>query len=188
MNVLDWIFIAALVVGAVLGLIKGFLKPLLSAIGFVIIAFGSSALAPVVQGWLVGIEMTESFRSLLAIILSIAGLTAIWAIVSLVLRRIITARRGMGIANRVVGAVLGVVVVYLVFAVVMAFIAFFGNLWDIKENFGPTVDGSWIRANIFSDEANFFGNWIIGDMARRVLTLMQEQAPDALVGVAGAIV
>lgn len=183
MNVFDWIFIAILALGLVLGLLKGFLKPLLSAIGFVVIAFGSSALAPTVQGWLMNVEMGDDFRPLLAIIVSIVGLTIVWVLISLVLRKIITARKGMGVINRIIGAVLGVLIVYLVFAVIIAFITGLlgGFIPGIKEKVGPEIEASWIRNHIYTDKANFFGNWIIGEMARRIKEIMDGQQ-EALAG------
>lgn len=182
MNVFDWIFIAALVLGLVMGLIKGFLKPLLSAIGFIIIAFGSSLLAPTVQGWMMGIEMREEIRPLLAIIFSVIGLAIIWILVSLVLRKIITARKGMGIVNRLIGAVLGLIMVYLIFAVIVAFIVgpLGGLLPFITDKFGPEVEASWVRNHIYTDNGNFFGNWIIGDMARKIVEIIEGQNPEAL--------
>lgn len=180
MNVFDWIFIAALVLGLVLGLIKGFLKPLFSAIGFVVIAFGSSALAPTVQGWLMNVEMGEDFRPLLAIVLSIVGITIVWVLISLVLRKIITKQKGMSVVNRIIGAALGILIVYLVFAVLIAFIVTLGGLTpNISAKLGPEIEASWIRNNIYTDEANFFGNWIIQKMAERIMEIMQGAQPEA---------
>lgn len=176
MNVFDWIFIAALGVGLVLGLIKGFLKPLFSAIGFVVIAFGSSALAPTVQGLLMNVEMGEDFRPLLAIILSVAGLTVVWMLVSLVLRKIITAQKGMGLVNRCIGAALGLLIVYLAFAVIIAYFMTLGGLTaGITEKVKPEIEASWIYAHIYNEKANFFGNWVIGEMAKKILEIMQGQ-------------
>ena len=182
MNVFDWIFIAALVLGLVLGLIKGFLKPLLSAIGLVVVAFGSSLLAPTVQGWMMGIEMGDDLRPLIAIAISFIGLLIIWALVSLILRKIITSRKGIGAINRLVGAVLGLVIVYLVFAVIVAFIVgpLGGLMPFITEKLGPEVEASWIRTHIYTDEGNFFGNWIIGSMAQKIMEIIQGQQPEAL--------
>lgn len=186
---IDIIFIAALVVGLVLGLIKGFLKPLLSAIGLIIIAFGSSALTPVVQGWLMGVDMDDSLRPMFALIATIIGLSVVWMLVSLIIRKIITARRGVGFLNRVIGAAIGVIIVYLSFAVVIAFIVNLGGLVPfVRDMLGPEVEKSWIRANIYSDSANFFGNWIVQDMARRILDIMQQQNPEALVGVISVVI
>lgn len=182
MNVFDWIFIAALALGFVLGLIKGFLKPLLSAIGFIVIAFGSSLLAPTVQGWLMGVEMSDDLRPLLAIVVAIVGLAIIWVIVSVILRKIITSRKGIGLINRVIGAVLGLGVVYLLFAVLVAFIVgpLGGLMPFITNKLGPEVETSWIRNHIYTDNGNFFGNWIIGRMAEKILEIIQGAQPEAL--------
>ena len=185
MNVFDWIFIVALGLGLVLGLIKGFLKPLLSAIGFVVIAFGASLFAPVVQGWLMGIEMNEDLRPLLALVIAIVGLVIVWVLVSLILRKIITRRKGVGILNRIIGAVLGVLIVYLVFAVLVAFIVgpLGGLMPFITNKLGPEVEASWVRAHIYTDNGNFFGNWIIGRMAEKILEIIQGSQgaePEAL--------
>lgn len=186
MNVFDWIFIAVLVVGLVLGLLKGFLKPLLSAIGFIVVAFGASLLAPVVQGWFENVEMGDSIRSLLAIVLSAGGLIIIWVVVALILRKVITHRKGMGAINRIIGAVIGIAIVYLVFAIIIAFVVGpLGNiLFNIKDKFGADVEASWIRQHIYTDKANFFGNWIIGSMVEKLLSNFQGQDSEALAGIA----
>ena len=183
MNVFDWIFIAALVLGLVLGLIKGFLKPLFSAVGFLVIAFGSSFLAPTVQGLMMGVEMNDSLRPLLAIVISVVGLTLIWVLISLVFRKILTRRKGMGVINRLVGAALGLIIVYLVFAIIVAFIVgpLGGLMPFITDKLGPEVEASWIRNHIYTDEGNFFGNWIIGSMAEKIVEIIQgSQTPEAL--------
>ncbi len=188
MNVFDWIFVAALVFGFVLGLIKGFLKPLLSAIGFIVVAFGASLLAPTVQGWMMGIEMNESLRPLLAIVLSFIALAIIWILISFVLRKIFTRRKGMGIVNRVIGAALGLVIVYLVFAVIVAFIVgpLGGLMPFITDKLGPEVEASWLRTHIYTDKGNFFGNWIVGEMARKIMEIIQSgQESEALAHMIG---
>lgn len=180
MNVFDWIFIAALVLGLVLGLLKGFLKPLFSAIGFIVIAFGSSALTPVVQGWLMNVEMTDNLRPLLSLIIAVIGLIIVWALISFILRKIITRRKGMSVINRVIGAVLGVLIVYLVFAVVTAFMmSTLGTAIDRNGTLVPEVEASWIYNHIYTEEANFFGNWIIGDMMDRIEKMIQGAPSDA---------
>lgn len=187
MNVFDWIFVVALGLGLVLGIIKGFLKPLLSAIGFVVIAFGSSLLAPVVQGWLMGVEMNEDLRPLLALVIAIVALVIVWVLISLILRKILTKNKSIGFLNRVIGAVLGIVIVYLVFAVLVAFIVgpLGGLMPFITNKLGPEVEASWIRTHIYTDSGNFFGNWIIGRMAEKILEIIQgAQKPDALAGLA----
>lgn len=181
MQVLDWIFIAALVLGLVLGFIKGFLKPLLSAIGFIVVALGASLLTPVVQGWMMGIDMSDNLRPLVAMIITVVVLLIVWVLVSLILRKIITRRKGIGIINRVLGAAIGIIIGYLVFAVIVAFVVGpLGGLFQINEKFGPDVEASWIRSHIYTDKANFFGNWIIGSMAQKILEIIQGQNPDAL--------
>lgn len=183
MNVFDWIFIAGLALGFVLGIIKGFLKPLLSAIGFVVVAFGSSLLTPTVQGWLMGVQMSDDLRPLLAMVVAIVGLTIVWVLISLILRKIITARKGMGAVNRIVGAVLGVVMVYLVFAIIVAFVVgpLGGLLPFITDKLKPEVEASWVRLHIYTDGGNFFGNWIIGSMAEKIVDIIQgSQNPEAI--------
>ena len=181
MNIFDWIFIAALVLGLVLGTIKGFLKPLLSAIGFVVIAFGASLLAPVVQGWMMGIKMNDDVRPLVALIITIVVLIVIWVLISFVLRKIITRRKGIGILNRVIGAVIGLLIVYLAFAVLIAFFVTLGELIpNLSAKIKPEIEESWIRNHIYTDKGNFFGNWIITRMAERIYEIMQKALPNAL--------
>ena len=157
MNALDWIFIAALAVGIVLGLIKGFLKPLFSILGLVVVTMGTSFLSPVVQGWMMTAKMSDSIRSLMAVI-----------------------KRSINIINRLVGALLGVVIVYLVFAIIIAWISGpMGEIAGLNEKFGEEVSNSWIATHIYVK--NPFGKLVVDKMAEKMMEIIQNSNQEALV-------
>lgn len=189
MNVLDWIFVAALAAGLLLGLIKGFLKPLFSAIGIVVIAYGTSLLTPVVAGWTAKAEMSDSIRSLVALVITVVLLTVIWGIASFALRKAITRGKTLGIVNRVIGAALGVVIVYLAFAVIIACVSGpMGDIAGLNEKYGADVSASWIAQNLYAK--NPFGNLVVDKMAEKLLEILQKttEKPNALVSVARVFV
>ena len=86
----------------------------------------------------------------------------------------------MNVINRVVGAALGLLIVYLVFAIVVAFVVgpLGGLVPFVTDSLKPEVEASWIRNHIYTDEGNFFGNWIIGTMAEKIMEIIQGQQPE----------
>ena len=179
MNVLDWIFIAALAAGLVLGLIKGFLKPLFSIIGILVVAFGTSWLSPVVQGWMMNVEMNENIRSIIAVVIAAAVLFIICGVVSFILRKIITRDTTVNIINRLIGGVLGVVIVYLLFAVIVAFVGGpMGDVAGLREKFGDDVNNSWIATHIYAN--NFFGKIVVDKMAEKMKEVI-EKSTEAII-------
>ena len=173
MNALDWIFIAALAVGLVLGFIKGFLKPLLSAVVFLIVAFGTSLLSPVVQGWMMGVKMSDSIRSIVSVILAAFMLLVVCGAIAFILRKILTRRKSINFVNRLFGALLGVAIVYLVFAVIIAWIGGpMGEIAGLKEKFGEDVNNSWIAAHLY--KTNPFGKLFVDKMAEKLLEIIQN--------------
>lgn len=184
MNVFDWIFIAALAAGLVLGLIKGFLKPLLSVIGIVVIAFGTSLLSPVVAGWTLNAEMSDSIRSLVSVLITVVLLTVIWGVVSFIIRKIFTRTSALGVVNRLIGATLGIAIVYLAFAVIIAWITGpMGDIAGIREKFGADVSASWIAQHLYAK--NPFGMLVVDKMAEKLLEILQNStgSPDAVTGI-----
>lgn len=178
MNALDWIFIAALAVGLVLGFIKGFLKPLLSALVFIVVAFGTSLLSPVVQGWMIGVEMSDSIRSIVSVILAAFILIVVCGIIAFILRKIITRRRSIKFVNRLIGALLGVGIVYLVFAVVFAWIGGpMGEIAGLNEKYGEDLANSWVATHLY--KANPFGKLVVDKMAEKLIEVLQKATESA---------
>lgn len=166
MTALDWIFIAALALGIVLGLIKGFLKPLFSVLGLVVVTMGTSFLSPVVQGWMMNANMSDSVRSLVAVIISACILLIACGVIFFILRKIVTRKRSINVVNRLIGAVLGVVIVYLVFAIIIAWISGpMGEIAGLNEKFGEEVSKSWIATHLYVK--NPFGKLVVDKMAEK---------------------
>ena len=179
MTALDWIFIAALALGIVLGLIKGFLKPLFSVLGLVVVTMGTSFLSPVVQGWMMNANMSDSVRSLVAVIISAFILLIACGVIFFILRKIITRKRSINVVNRLIGAVLGVVIVYLVFAIVFAWISGpMGEIAGLNEKFGEEVSSSWIATHLYVK--NPFGKLVVDKMAEKMMEIIQNSNQEAL--------
>lgn len=179
MTALDWIFIAALALGIVLGLIKGFLKPLFSVLGLVVVTMGTSFLSPVVQGWMMNANMSDSVRSLVAVIISAFILLIACGVIFFILRKIITRKRSINVVNRLIGAVLGVVIVYLVFAIVIAWISGpMGEIAGLNEKFGEEVSSSWIATHLYVK--NPFGKLVVDKMAEKMMEIIQNSNQEAL--------
>ncbi|MCM1194762.1 MAG: CvpA family protein [Firmicutes bacterium] len=175
MNVLDWIIIVAAGLGLVLGLLKGFLKPLFSAIGFFVVVVGIGLFSPTVQQWFVNVEMSDNVRSLVAILATGVILFLVYLVLSLILRKLITRKSSINVLNRIIGGVLGVIIVYMAFSVIIAWVASpFGGIGSLNEKFGAEFEQSWICSHIYKN--NFFGDWIINDLLQKLFDTLSPAA------------
>lgn len=173
MYALDWIFIAALLVGGVLGFIRGFLKPLFSILGFIVVAYGTSLLSPVFQRWMMNSNMSDSVRSIVALVIAAVLLLVICGIASFFLRKLIARGPVTKLVNRIIGSVLGIVIVYLAFAIIVAFVGGpMGDIAGLNEKYGDAVNSSWIARHLYAK--NPFGNLVVNKMAEKMLEIIEK--------------
>ena len=178
MNVLDYIILATVAAGLIFGIIKGFLKLLFSAIGVLVVTVGSGALSPVVQGWFEKAIENVNTRALVSMIISAVGILLVYVIVAHIIIKLITKNKAINVVNRLFGGLIGVVIVYLIWSVVVALFMSTSQEFmpKIKVTIGAEFYDSWIVAHIYKN--NFFGNWVIRDLA---LKLLPTVPPEALI-------
>lgn len=180
MNVLDWIIIAAFAVALVIGTIKGILKQIFSIVGFFVVVFCTSILAPYVQSWFAEVIESENTRMIIGLVLSAAILIAGTALLSYVLRKLLTRNKTISFLNRVLGGVAAVIITYLAISVAKELILNTSeNLFRaLKEMVAPSFRESWILTNLY--QSNFFGRLIIKGIAQKIMDSLQPSQPDAL--------
>ena len=184
MNVLDYIFLALVAVAFIAGLFKGLIRQILTIVGVILVATLTATVEPYVQNWFVNTSMDEGTRNVVAMIATVILLTVSYALVALLITKLLKKVKIIGVLDRILGGVLGLAVVYLVFAVLFALItdtkAEFLPL--IKSTMGGAFQDSWIGAHIYKN--NFFGDWIINGIAGKLLDgLQQGTDPEALAGI-----
>lgn len=180
MNILDWIIIGAFAVALIIGVLKGILKQIFSIAGFFIVIFCTSLLAPYVQSWFAGVIESENTRMIIAMILSAVILIAGTAILSFVLRKILTRSKTIGAINRILGGVVAVVITYLAISVAVELIL---NTSDqlfvkLKEAVAPSFRESWIVNNLYKN--NFFGRFVVEGIAKKIMESLQPVEPQAI--------
>lgn len=174
-NTLDCIILIAFVVSLVIGVLKGLLKQIFAIVGFFVVIFGSASLAPYVQGWFGGVMENDNSRMLLSMILSAVILSVATALLSLVIRKILTRNKAIGALDRILGGVVSLVVAYLAVSVVIELIL------HTNENFLPLTKGavggafaeSWIVNNLY--KSNFFGHFIVDGIAQKLLERLKPE-------------
>lgn len=169
MNVLDYIILAAVAVGIVFGIIKGFLKLLFSVLGVFVVSIGTAAASPYVQTWFEKSIENEYTRAVVAMLISFIVILVVYILLSLLVTKLLTKNKTVNVVNRLLGGLIGIVMVYMIFAVIIALIINTSPefLKSIKDSIGGEFVNSWIRQHIYGN--NFFGKWIIEDIAMKLL-------------------
>ena len=171
MAVIDFIVLGALVLGVFIGYKKGLIKQLLTVVGIVVVAMFTAIVAPYVQNWLANTEMAEGTRSAVAMVIAGVLLIVVYSILASLLGRILKRLNIIKALDKILGAVVSVLVVYLVFSVLFALVN------DTSEEFLPFIKGllgegfqtGFFGTRVFSSENNFFGHWVINDIAEKLI-------------------
>ena len=176
MNVLDYIVIALFVAGTVNGIFKGLIKQVLMVIGVIVVAMLTATVTPYVQSWLVNIIENESTRTIVAMVASVILLIVAYSILAAIVRRLLTKLKIIGFLDKLLGAVIGFAAMYFVFAVIFALFTETGESFmpTLKSWAGDAFNTSWVGTHIYAN--NFFGDWVINDIAEKILNGLQPAA------------
>ena len=183
MNVLDYIYLALVAVVFIVGIFKGLIRQILTIVGVILVATLTATVEPYVQSWLINTSMDDGTRNVVAMIATVILLTVAYALLALLITKLLRKIKIIGLLDRILGGVLGLAVVYLVFAVIFAL---FNGTSDefmplLKSVAGEAFKTSWIGEHIYKN--NFFGDWIINGIAGKLLEgLQQGTRPEALAG------
>ncbi len=169
MNGIDIFFLIVMALCVVMGFFKGIIKQVLTILGVIAVASLTAVVAPYVQGWLEGAIGDENLRNALAMIVAALLIAVVYGVVAMLVARLLRNIHVVGVLDRLLGAVMGFVVVYLVFAVLFALVKDTGEgfLPLTKKLLGDGFANSWVGNHIYKH--NFFGDWIVVDIAQKLL-------------------
>ena len=175
MNFLDYVILAILAVSMVVGFLKGLLKQLLTVGGIIVVALLTAVVSPWVQSWFVDVIESEGTRSAVAMFATVILLAVAYGFVAWLISKLLKKIHLIKVLDKVLGGAMGIVVVYLVFAVVFALFTQTSEdfLPTLKGWLGESIETSWFGQNIYNGDANFFGNWVINGIAEKLIQSFQ---------------
>lgn len=176
MNILDYIVLGALAVCLIIGLLKGLLKQVLSLVGIVVVATLTATVTPYVDSWLVNVIEAEGTRAVVSMIAAVILLAVAYGLLAGLIGKALTKNKKLKTLDRILGGVLGVAIVYLIFAVLFALLLNTSEefLASVKGMVGGYLEDSWIVNKIYSN--NFFGEWVINGIAEKLMQALQPAA------------
>ena len=181
MNYIDYIIFAILAISMIMGFIKGLIKQLLTVGGIIVVALLTATFTPFVQGWLDGI-MSQETGAAVAMFATVILLSVVYSLLAWLLRKLLNRIHIIKILDKVFGGVMGIVVVYLVFAVIFGVFTMTGDgfLPLLKSGLQEGFQNSWFGQNIYTLKGNFFGKWVIEGIAEKLIQNLQPA--EALLG------
>lgn len=181
MNTLDYVILVLLAVSMVIGFLKGFIKQLLAVGGIFVITTLTATVTPYVDTWIAPYIESDGTRAAVAMFGAIILISAAYALAGWILGKVLKKIGIIKVLDKILGALVGVVAVYLVFAVVFALLTQTGDIFlpRIKALLGDSVADSWFAQNIYGGGKNFFGNWVINDIAQKLLDSLMPPAEEA---------
>lgn len=161
MQIIDYVIIGITAVGLIIGLVRGFIGQLLALLGIVAIAVGTSYLFKYPQQWLAGVISNEKVATIVAIIVTAIVLAIVYGIIAHFVKRPFKSIKVIKAVDKILGGVLGVAVVYALFALFIEAltrtdIEFMAKL---NELVAPYMENSVVVNTVYAN--NFFGKWIM---------------------------
>lgn len=173
MQVLDYIIIGCAVVSFFIGLAKGFLTPIFNLAGIFVVMYAGGAFSAQLYTLLDGVIADESTRTIAS---AIASMLLVWLIYFLITRlivKLIKKSKILGGANRIIGGVLGVAIVYIVVAVVTAFMHSDSELFaSLREDYGEVYNQSWVVQNLF--KSNPIGEGLVNTAFQKLIEMFEN--------------
>lgn len=173
MQILDYIIIAVALVSFVLGLVKGFLTPVVNLAGFFVVLYAGGAFSTMLFPLISKLIPDEATCSVASAIASMLLVWFIYFLISRLILKIIQKSKILGFANRLVGGVLGIAIVYLVVAIVTAFMQNDNTLFaSVREQFGEVFNQSWVVQNVF--KTNPIGEGLVNSAFQKLIELLEN--------------
>ncbi|MCH5159889.1 MAG: CvpA family protein [Clostridiales bacterium] len=169
MNILDYVILGILAISMIVGFIKGFIKQLLTVGGIIVVALLTATVSPFVQNWLTGVIESDGTRAAVAMFGTVILLIAVYSVLAWLIGKLLKKIHIIKILDKILGGVMGIAVVYLVFAVIIGLFTMTGEgfLPTLKSLLGESIETSWFSTNIYSN--NFFGKWVIEGIAEKLI-------------------
>lgn len=168
MQIIDYVILGIAAIGLIVGLVRGFVGQLLALLGIVAVAVGTSYLFKYPQQWLSGVIHDEKVLSIVAIVLTVIVLAAIYGIIAKLVSKPFKSVKVIKAIDKLLGGVLGVAVVY---ALVALFVEALTRtdiefMAKINEMLSSQTENSVIINSVYSN--NFFGKWIMDVISKGI--------------------
>ena len=172
MLILDYIIIALALVAFILGIVKGFLTPIVNLAGFFVVLYAGGAFSSILYPLFTKIIADENICSIASTIVSMLLVWLIYFLVTHLILKIITKSKLIGFANRMIGGLLGIVIIYLIVSIVTAFMQNDNTLFaSIREQYGEAFNKSWIVQNIY--KSNPIGEGLVNTAFKKLIELLE---------------
>ena len=173
MLILDYIIIAVALVSFVLGLVKGFLTPVVNLAGFFVVLYAGGAFSSTLYPLISQVIPDENTCSIASAIASMLLVWFAYFLISRLIVKVITKSKVLGAVNRLIGGALGVVMVYLVVSIVTAFMQNENTLFaSIREQYGEAFNQSWVVQNIY--KTNPIGEGLVNSAFQKLIELLEN--------------
>ena len=173
MLILDYIIIAVALVSLVLGLVKGFLTPIVNLAGFFVVLYAGGSFSSILFPLIAKVIPDENTCSIASAIASMLLVWLIYFIISRIIVKLIGKSKLLNAANRLIGGALGIVMVYLVVAIVTAFMQNENTLFaSIREKYSEAFNQSWIVKNVY--KTNPIGEGLVNTAFKKLIELLEE--------------
>ena len=176
MNILDYVILGALVISLIIGLVKGLLKQILALVSIFVVVTLTATVTPYVDSWLVNVIQADGTRALVAMIASAILLAVVCGLISWLIGKALKKVKILKALDRILGGVMGIAIVYLIFAVLFALLTSTGEefMAGLKGMLGGYLEDSWFAAHVYNN--NFFGDWVINGIAQKLMEALQPAA------------
>lgn len=159
MQILDYVIIGIVALGAIIGFFKKFCKSLFGLIGIAVVGIGAAYLARFPMKWF-GFISSTSWRGCIAIVATAIVVSAVYGIVAHFLKKPFLKMKFPSILSRIFGMLVAVVCVYAVVSVAITLINTpVGIMVKLHNMLGKQLTNSWIINHVYKH--NFFGDWLV---------------------------
>lgn len=175
MQIIDYVFIACFAIGLIVGVVKGLISQILALLGVVSVAVGTAYLFKYPQQWLASVIPNEQLASIVAIILTLIVLAAVYSLIAWLVNKPFKNIKLVKAIDKVLGMVLGILVAYAAIGVFVAMLTQTNAefLPKTKELLGSQMENSVIVKYVYAK--NFFGNWILDLISKGVASILPQQ-------------
>lgn len=176
LQIIDYVILGIILVGFIIGLVKGFIKQLLNLIGVVGVVVGTAYLFVFPKQWLSGLIANETVVTIVAIVATLVVLGTVYGIVAHFIKKAFKSVKVMKVIDRIFGMLTGVAVAYAVVAVVIAVLQT-DLMPTLKGLLADQIENSLIINTVYSN--NFFGDWVC-NLIREGVSSIIPQEPAAM--------
>lgn len=160
MQILDYVIIGILCIGAIVGLCRKLCRTLFDLIGIVVVGIGTAYLSRFPMKWF-GFISSTTWRAFAALAVTLIVVSVVYAVVAHFVKKPILKKNFPSVVSRLLGMVLSVVCVYLVMSVTISILlnANVSLVAKLRDMLGAQLTDSWIVNKVYGN--NFFGDWLL---------------------------